>query len=72
MYEDHVGPRIVIVEPSMFRRDETYVCGPYGRLRAWWVAHWECWRHPYALVQIVSATSTITMGERVLWDPKKP
>ena len=58
---------IVIVEPSMFRRAETYVLGPFGRLRAWWVAHIEASQHPYSEIRVVPATATVELGDRVLW-----
>ena len=60
--------RILVVEPSPFRRDETYVLGPYGRMRAWWTARMEVRKHPFAEVRVVSASSTVLIGDRILWD----
>ncbi len=53
---------IVIVEPSPFRRDETYVLGSYGRLVAWFIAHREARRHPFSLINTCGATATVAAG----------
>lgn len=63
--------QILVIEPSPFRKAETYVKGPYGPWRAWVEANIVCWLQPYAQVEIVSATCTITVGERTLWPPKE-
>lgn len=62
--------QILVIEPSPFRREETYVRGPYGRLRAWWTARMEVQRHPFAEVRVLPAASTVLIGERILWDGK--
>lgn len=62
---------ILVIEPSPFRRDETYVKGPYSPFRAWWEANLVCLRHPYAQVNVVSSKCTITMGDCTLWPPKE-
>ena len=60
--------RIVIVEPSEFRRAETYVLGPFSRLRAWWVAHKEVDKHPFGEARVVSADAIVMRGDEVLWN----
>lgn len=62
--------RILIIEPSPFRRAETHVRGPYGRLRAWWEAHRLVRRHPFGEIRVVPATCTVMQGDRVLWSPR--
>jgi hypothetical protein len=60
--------RILVVEPSPFRRAETRVMGPYGRVWAWLMAHWVVRRHPYGEVQVVDARCRGELGSDVLWD----
>lgn len=63
--------KILIVEPSPFRRDETYILGPYGRFKAWWIAHSICTRHPYAEVRVETATCTVLRGDEILYSGKR-
>lgn len=60
--------RILVVEPSPFRRSETRVEGPYGRLRAWLRALWVVRCHPFGEVQVVDARCRVLLGPEVLWD----
>jgi hypothetical protein len=59
--------RIIVVEPSPFRRDETYVIGPFGRIRAWFKAHWINGCNPWGMVWVVPDDTRIELGNRVLW-----
>jgi hypothetical protein len=63
--------KILVVEPSMFRRAETYVLGPYPAWLAWLKAHLEVRRHPFGEVSVVSDQATVTLGDRVLWAPRR-
>jgi len=62
-----MNKRIVIVEPSPFRTDETYVLGPYGKVKAFFVAEWECLNNPYSRVLVYPENTKVSLGERVLW-----
>lgn len=62
------GPVIVVIEPSIFRRGETYVVGPFptfgnGRMEAQWAVR----RNPYAEAQVLQASTTVFLGKRQLW-----
>lgn len=61
---------IVVVEPSPFRRAETYVLGPFPFGKAKRVARRECNKHPFSEVFVTPKTSTINLGNTVLW-PKE-
>ena len=49
--------KCVIVEPSALRAHETYVLGPFGRIKAWLIAHRELIRHPFGSVWVTSPDS---------------
>ena len=55
--------RIVIVTPDERQAYDTFVFGPYGRIKAWFVAYSQASRHPWSLVQVVSADSKVTQGQ---------
>ena len=59
--------QIVVVEPSPFRRNETYVLGPYSMTRALFAALWATSRHPYSAVWVTSARSHVLLGDKLLW-----
>lgn len=61
---------ILLVEPSPFRRDESYVIGPYNPARAIWIGRTLAGRNPYTEVRFVPACCKIMRGNRVLYDGK--
>ena len=61
---------ILVVEPSVFRRDETYVIGPMSRFWGYVKAKLIVWNHPYSLVRILPEHSTVYLGEEILWQPR--
>jgi hypothetical protein len=63
------GKYILVVEPSIFRRDETYVLGPVSRFWGYVKARLIVWNHPYSFVQVLPENSTVYLGERILWKP---
>lgn len=63
--------KILVVEPSVFRRDETYVLGPFHSWTAWLRAHWLVGRYPYGEIRVVDACCVVTLGETVLWDGRE-
>jgi len=58
---------IVLVEPSIFRRDESYVLGPFSRLRARWEGIKIVWCNPHAEARIVPAECVVVAGDRRVW-----
>ena len=62
-----MNSRILIVEPSLFRREDTYILGPYGRIRAFFVALRTVIRYPESEVRVVSAKATVMIGDQVLY-----
>jgi hypothetical protein len=58
---------IVVLEPSPFRRDETFVMGPYPWWKAVLVAWWETQKNPFSQAMVVNAAASIFHGEKVLW-----
>jgi hypothetical protein len=62
------GAWIVIVEPSLYRVEETFVCGPYQtRREAMREARWQVKRHPWGEARIVSSGVTATCAGRTIW-----
>ena len=64
--------KILVVEPSLFRRDETYVLGPFPAWLAWLKAHWLVRRYPWGEIRVEGAGCVVTLGETVLWDGREP
>jgi hypothetical protein len=63
--------QIVCVEPSPFRRGESYVLGPFNIYRAWRVANREVAVHPFAEALVVRADNQlVAQGSRILWDTR--
>jgi len=60
--------RIVIVEPSVFRRNDVHVIGPFHPVVAWLLAKWIQTENIYALCNVVPVERRVTQGKRVLWD----
>lgn len=58
---------IIVVEPSPFRRDETYVIGPYRRRKALRVARAEMVKHPFGHAHVLPADAAVEQGEKQLW-----
>ena len=60
---------IVVVEPSPFRRDETYVLGPYGKIGAWWHAWLAVQANPYGEARAVQTNerTRVELNGHVLW-----
>lgn len=62
------GPVIVVIEPTIFRRGETYVVGPFPTFgNGWMEAQWAVMRNPYAEARIFPASATVIIGSRQLW-----
>ena len=63
---DDGGFYCVVVEPSPFRRDETFVVGPLGRRAALRRARREVRRNPYGEAIVLPAGARIALGDREL------
>lgn len=62
------GPWIVVVEPSVFRVAETYVCGPYQtRADALREARWQITTNPHAAATLYDSGAVLTCAGRQLW-----
>jgi len=57
---------LVMVEPSMFRRDECYILGPFPWKQALRVAKREVRIHPHGETQVVSRHGTVMQGDEIL------
>jgi hypothetical protein len=57
---------VVVIEPSPFRVDETYILGPYTFAKAKRVARRELEHNPYGLAQVWSRHGTIMRGNQVV------
>lgn len=62
--------RILVVEPSPFRRNETYVIGPFGRVKAYFKAWMIVNRNPFSEVRVMPAECKVLSGDRILYDGK--
>jgi hypothetical protein len=62
---------ILIVEPSLFRTDESAVIGPLGRRKALRKARKYVRLHPYGQARVVPTTCEVTQGKATLW-PRVP
>lgn len=60
---------IIVIEPSIFRAHDTYVLGPFGKVKAWIVAHVEIWRNPHAAAKVIKTNNNtrVLLGNEVLW-----
>lgn len=60
---------IVVVEPSIFRAHDTYVLGPFGRLKAYLVAWLEVKRNPHAEARVFKTNprTRVLLGDETLW-----
>lgn len=62
------GPVIVVIEPSIFRRGETYVIGPFPTFgKGWMDAQRAVRRNPHAEARVLPASTTVLLGRRQLW-----
>jgi len=61
---------VLIVEPSPFRRNESYVIGQYNQAKAIWIGRSIVRRNPYTEIRIASATCVVARGTRILYDGK--
>lgn len=63
------GRYILVVEPSIFRRDETYVIGPFSGFWGYVMAKLIVWNHPHSEVRVLPDNSIVYLGDRILWQP---
>jgi hypothetical protein len=59
---------VLIVEPSPFRLNESYVVGPYNPAKAIWISRRIASRNPYTEIRVGSAACIVVRGTRILYD----
>ena len=63
---------IVAIEPSPFRRHDSYVLGPYPRWMALMAARGAVSRHPFGAASVVPESAIVTRGDSILWPSLEP
>ena len=61
---------VIIIEPSPFRRNESYVIGPFRPIRALLIGHIIASRNPYTEITFASANCQVWQGTKLVYDGK--
>jgi len=59
---------VAIVDPSPFRRNESYVIGPFSPIRALLIGHIIASRNPYTKITFASANCQVWQGTKLVYD----